>query len=230
MAQNSSFLTKSKDTLARFLLRRDGSHSTQRYVWNIEDVMSANLPASIQRTYLEHTLLRSVLSSTGEQWRYAFEVGCGFGRNIPILEEFANTVVGYERESHFRSIAQALHPKSVFLDYPLSPIDESTKFGFCLFFTVLQHMVDSDAQNFINVAKKLTEGGYILLVEDDNNLDFSCNSENKEEYQIYMVRKVETYQNWMSPFKLVNCWPRPFEATYTSPNSSGTFMLFRDER
>jgi len=214
-------------SIARRLKGRSVQSDAVRHVWHIHDVVDENLPATIQRTYIEHKMLRSILGELEQHWKCAADIGCGFGRNIPILQEFADKVVGFEREPQFRTIAQSLHPDAVIRNYPLSPLDDSTRFSFSMCFTFLQHLFEPDAQNILSAAKQFTEGGYMLLVEDTQGPVLSYDPLKRGD-RIYIPRPVETYQTWMMPFKLIKVWPRPIEATFSCPGWAGAFMLFVD--
>jgi len=198
-----------------------------RYVWEIGEVAHEELPAAIHRTYLEHRMIRSILGEIGQHWKYAADIGCGFGRNIAVLQEFADKVVGFEREPSFRSIAQSLHPDAIILDYPISPPNESTRFDFAMCFTFLQHLHEQDAKNILSAAKQYTKGRYILLVEDTQGPEVLYNPKERGD-RMYKPRSVETYESWMIPFKLIKVWPRPIEATFNNPDWAGAFMLFID--
>ena len=215
-------------SMIKRLVRKLGLSDPSRHVWDVGEVAHDELPAAIHRTYLEHRMIRSILGEIGQHWKYAADIGCGFGRNIAVLQEFADKVIGFEREPAFRSIAQSLHPDAVIRNYPISPPDESAFFDFAMCFTFLQHLRDSDAQNILSTAKKCTKGGYILLVEDTKGPEIPYNPK-KSGDRMYKPRPVEIYESWMSPFKLINVWPRPIEATFKNLDWAGAFMLYRDQ-
>ena len=79
--------------------------------WSFGHVVDADLPALAARTYREHADLRSHLRrlTDGRPLSAACELGCGYGRVIPVLAEFAVRAVGFERQSEFLA-ALRLHP------------------------------------------------------------------------------------------------------------------------
>jgi SAM-dependent methyltransferase len=196
-----------------------------RHLWHVNEVAKGDVPGVLHRTYLEHRLIREVLGQIGTRWRYAADVGCGYGRNLAVLEEFADQVVGFEREPAFRAIAQDLHPAARVLDYPLVGPADGALFGFSMCFTFLQHLADDAVRDILAAVKGLTAGGHVLLVEDTGG---PASPVKPGTDRMYRPRPVEAYARLMAPFKLEHVWPRPIEPTWTRTRKewAGAFMLF----
>ena len=71
-----TILQRVKQRVKRAAMRSVGRSG--RYIWQINEVVKAqSVPAAIQRTYLEHRLLREVLAGVGRRFEFAADVGCG---------------------------------------------------------------------------------------------------------------------------------------------------------
>jgi SAM-dependent methyltransferase len=139
--------------------------------WNFTHVVDADLPAFAARTYREHADLRSILHgiTDGRPVPAACELGCGYGRMIPVLGEFALRVVGFERQPEFLVAAQRLYPSFQFA--PITNVESlpvpDGAFDLALTFTVLQHLTDRMVIRAISELQRVVRpGGYILLCED----------------------------------------------------------------
>jgi len=83
----------------------------ERLVWTPSEVVDVDGPRAMLRAYLEQRDVRTLLA-TRHRGRVAAacDVGCGFGRLTSLLGEFADTVVGFEREPGLVATARALMP------------------------------------------------------------------------------------------------------------------------
>lgn len=222
-----SILQRVKRAATRAAMRSVGRYG--RYTWQINEVVKAqSLPAAMQRTYLEHRLLREVMAGVGRRFEFAADVGCGFGRNIPVLEEFARSVVGFEREPQFRALAQTLHPAALIRDYPVLNPDGGRPFDFSLTFTFVQHLSDDAARTILEALKQATKGGVVLLVEDVAGPTLPYDPKTRGD-RMYLPRPMATYEEWMAPWTMTRSWPRPVETTFSPPGWAGRFMLFSDQ-
>ena len=84
----------------------------ERVVWTPGKVVDVDGPRAMLRTYLEQRDVRELCASVGSALPLASacDIGCGFGRLTPVLTEFAERVVGFERETGLLSVAQSLQP------------------------------------------------------------------------------------------------------------------------
>ncbi len=199
-----------------------------RLVWSVSAVSDAEGPAANVRNYLEHNTLRATLSGIGgsKTGRRMCDVGCGYGRMTIVLQEFADTVVGFEREGSLLNIARPLAPT---IDYrqvdDLAAITADTPFDFAMTSTVLQHLTDNHAHSVCGVLRVLAPKGHVLLIEKTKDVATTDNTEDGCSF-ISKARSVETYAGFMAPFKLVDVRERILEPTYFN-SAPGQCMLFR---
>jgi hypothetical protein len=94
------------------LLRKIPRNQKARMVWTVDAVSDAHDHTATVRNYLEQKTIRQILSemTQGRRLGRACEVGCGYGRVIMVLKEFADYVKGFERERHLVEIAGSLQP------------------------------------------------------------------------------------------------------------------------
>lgn len=134
-------------------------------------------PMVLARTYWEHRELRNFMGSivsidlNSKIFKQAAEFGTGYARMTPVLTEFAENVIGFERDEELAAIAkESFKPFGVIhrveslekVPAPVKSID------LLLTYTVIQHMPDEEAQRVINEIKRvLTTNAYVFLVEDD---------------------------------------------------------------
>jgi len=201
-----------------------------RMVWTVAGVSDAVGPADNVRNYLERRQLRSILKdiSAVHPIGAACEVGCGYGRIIMILKEFADRVVGFEREPSLISIAQSLLPGIEICQ--CNSLDQISKMGkgqfdFVMTLTVLQHLTDDFCQKVIEEIKMISPNGYVLLTEKTEAIRTTENVTDGSQF-ISRARPVEFYKKWMAPFVLVKTLDRVLEQTYGNPKP-GTHMLFK---
>src|SRR2546426_127285 len=98
----ATYLARCLLTKAWRRLGRSIALSSRRFVWTATAVSDANvdIPTAAVRNYLEQKAIRTVLSelTLHQQVSRACEIGCGYGRVIMVLREFAEVVKGFERE------------------------------------------------------------------------------------------------------------------------------------
>ena len=197
--------------------------------WTPREVVDVDGPRAMLRAYLEQRDVREFCASVILTARIpaACDVGCGFGRLTPVLTEFAERVVGFEREQGLLTIAQSLQPSIEF-----RPIDTLTRlhaddnaFAFGLVFTVLQHVPEPEVQSVIDELRRVVApNGHLLLCEETDpaleagdranaHLGYTCG------------RPVTTYESWLAPWRLVATKPRTIEPDYPRADV-GTYMLF----
>ena len=181
------------------------------------------------RTYLEQRDVRELCASVGSSLPLASacDIGCGFGRLTPVLTEFAERVVGFERETGLLSIAKSLQPSIDFR--PIEslrclPADRAS-FNLGLVFTVLQHIPEPEVQSVIDELRRIVRpNGHLLLCEEtDTTLEAGDRTEANLGYTC--GRLVMTYEMWLAPWKLVATRRRSIEPGYPRPDV-GTYMLF----
>lgn len=198
-----------------------------RFVWTTTTVSDAYGPADNVRNYLERRTMRAILAELSRKrpLKRACEIGCGYGRVIMVLKEFAEYVKGFERERHLVDIAHSLLPEVEFecVD-SLTNIEDKTSYDLVMTSTVLQHLTDTDAREVCKVMKRLAPAGHILCVEKTENIATTANTEDGTRF-ISQARPVEIYADFMHPFRLVCVQNRVVEPTYFNTRP-GSCMLF----
>jgi SAM-dependent methyltransferase len=201
----------------------------ERLVWTPREVVDVDGPRAMLRAYLEQRDVRELASSANADAPIAAacDVGCGFGRLTPVLTEFADRVIGFEREPDLLRIACSLQPSIEFRaidSLSRLPADDAT-FTFGLVFTVLQHVPEPDVRDVIDELRRVVAPiGHLLLCEEtDGTLEAGDRSQAHQGYTC--GRPVTTYQEWLDPWKLVATRRRSIEPDYPRADV-GTYMLF----
>lgn len=202
-----------------------------RHVWTIPEVADTAGPSVNLRNYLEQRDLRRCLAAASElrPIRRACDVGCGYGRLTMVLTEFADEVVGCERETAFVEEARRLLPAVTFHQVAsLERLPEpSGSFDFAMTFTVVQHMRDSEAHAVLEEVKRVARGGFVLLTEEtDASLGDGATDAGSG---VTVGRLEDVYVEWMRPFERILRFPREIEPGYPRKDV-GTYMLFADPR
>jgi SAM-dependent methyltransferase len=210
---------------------RRGKGFTTRYVFGVENVAPQG-PMGNVIAYLDRGVIRDCLVDVTRETkvRRAVEVGCGYGRLIMALSEFADEVIGIEREPHLVATARSLLPDVDFRqqDSILSlPTLADASIDFAMTFTVLQHMVDDDVRTVLGEIKRVVRpGGFVLLCE---KVEPGNETERTDDRTLFLSkhRPVDVFASWMRPFALHSTRPRPAPPAWK--RNSGTAMLFHRE-
>ena len=193
----------------------------ERLVWTPHEVVDVDGPRAMLRAYLEQRDVRELCASLGSETPFAAacDVGCGFGRLTPVLTEFAERVVGFEREPGLLAIARSLQPS---LDF--RPIDslqrlpaDSASFNLGLVFTVLQHVPEPEVRAVIDELRRIVRpDGYLLLCEET---DAALEAGDRENAHLGYTcgRLPATYAAWLAPWKLVGTRRRSIRTRLPSP-------------
>lgn len=203
--------------------------SVDRVTWQQQHVVDVRDAAFAARTYREQRDVRACLTRVtgGRRLETACEVGAGFGRLTIVLTEFANRVVGFEREPHFVREAASLYPDIGFVQVSrLSSLPARTStMDLAMTFTVLQHLTDAVADaTAAEIIRILRPGGRLLICEETDPLhrDGAVDDPNG---MCTIGRPVTEFQRLFSPLELLETAPRRIEPTYPRPDV-GTYMLF----
>lgn len=199
-----------------------------RVTWTVRGVSDTDGPAANVRNYIERRTLRSLIerATGGKRLRRACEVGCGYGRLVMTLNEYADEAVGFEREPELVEIAKTLLPSVNFVRVEsLDKLPDPGPFDFAMTITVVQHLTDEHAQRVCAELKRLVPKGHVLLIEKTEAISVTENTTNEASF-ISRARTVETYAKYMAPYKLVHSQPRILEPTYHNPRP-GTCLLFQ---
>lgn len=199
-----------------------------RVTWTPRGVSEAEGPAANVCNYLERRTLRSLLTriSGGNRLNRACEVGCGYGRIVMTLKEFADEAVGFEREPQLVKIARALLPDvNIVQIESLDKLPDPGPFDFAMTCTVLQHLTDEHARRVCAELKRLVPNGHVLIIEKTEAISVTENTTDEASF-ISRARSVDTYADYMAPYRLVHTQPRVVEPTYHNPRP-GTCMLFQ---
>jgi len=199
--------------------------------WTVRDVVDVDFPAFALRSYLEQTGVRRFLerSSGGRRMRAAADVGCGYGRLLPVLAEFAGRVAGFERQPELAAEAARLHPAAeIHRVTSLANLPSPDgSFLFVLTFTVLQHLVDRVAAEVAAEIRRLrAPGGHILICEETDPAHVAGDVTDPSGI-CTIGRSVETYTRLFAPLRLLESAPRVIEPTYPR-GDVGTYLLFGD--
>ena len=201
----------------------------ERMTWTVQGVSDADGPTANVRNYIERRTIRSLLARAagGKKFKRACEVGCGYGRLVMTLKEFADEAVGFEREPQLVAIAKTLLPDLTFVNVAsLDKLPDDGPFDLAMTVTVLQHLTDDHARRVCAEIKRLVaSGGHALIIEKNEEIGTTENKTDEADF-ISRARSVETYASYMAPFKLVHTEPRVLEPTYFN-KSPGTCMLFQ---
>jgi SAM-dependent methyltransferase len=203
--------------------------AADRKTWTPADVVDVSGPAALLRNYREQHDVRHFLERAAARGAIgrACDVGCGFGRLIPVLAERAATVVGFEREPSLVATARALLPDAsiVQLDTLAALPEPDASFDFALTFTVLQHMPDASAERVIaEISRVVAPDGSILIVEEtDPGLEAGDPAHADLGYT--RGRAVEWYAERFRPLVLQETRRRRIEPGYPRADV-GTFMFF----
>jgi len=204
--------------------------SPHRAIWQQQHVVDVRDAAFATRTYLEQKDVRAFMTRvTGtRRLRVACEVGAGYGRMTVVLSEFADRVIGLEREPHFVREAARLLPTISFVHVESLtelPVQTAT-IDFILTFTVLQHLIDPVVQATAQeIARILRPGGHLLICEETDPL--LCDGAIDDPNGMCTIgRPVPVYQSFFASLALLATQPRRIEPTYPR-GDVGTYMLFR---
>ncbi len=196
-----------------------------RFVWTPFAVAEAEEPQLVARTFREHTVIRAMLQELPPLHRIC-EVGCGYGRMLWVLQEFAPVVVGFEREPHLVAYAEGEFTSAVRVERvsELRDVPLTQPYDLAMTFTVLQHLTDVDSRAVCARLRALAPTGYVLLVEKTDSSQATLEYDDGRRF-LNRQRSVATYEEYLDPFRLVATRPRPPEPPRLEPD--GTCMLFR---
>lgn len=202
----------------------------KRFVWEKHHVVDADNAAAAARTYREHKDVRDLLTRAlgGRQLTTACEVGAGYGRMTILLTEFADRVVGLEREPHLADEAARLYPDVGFERVEtLSALPlADNEVDLVLTFTVLQHQLDDAVvATASEILRVLRPDGALLLCEETDPEQQDIETEGGVGT---IGRPVAWYQDLFAPLRLIETRPRRIEPTYPRQHV-GTYMLFRGQ-
>ncbi len=197
--------------------------------WTFRDVVDVDFPAFALRTYLEQAGVRRFLAAAagGRRLPAAAEIGCGYGRLLPVLGEFADRVAGFERQPEFAAEAARLHPAAGISR--ISTLENlparDGAFDAVLTFTVLQHLVDPVAVRVATEIRRiLAPFGHVLICEETDPGHLSGDTSDPDG-MCTVGRSAGTYARLFAPLRLLASAPRVVEPTYPRPDV-GTFLLF----
>ena len=201
-----------------------------RLAWTATAVSDAVGPADNVRNYMDRQTIRSILAKVNSQYpiRTACEVGCGYGRVTMVLGEFAEKVVGFERESHLVEMARSLLPAMTIRRVDsLDTIRDLDRchFDFVMTCTVLQHLNDDFCASVLEEMKRLAPEGHVLIIEKTEDIGTTRNTQDGNSF-LSRARSPQTYGKWMEPYKLVSVSNRVVEPGYYNV-SPGKCMLFK---
>jgi SAM-dependent methyltransferase len=197
--------------------------------WEISDVVDVDGPAAVCRAYWEFRDLREVLAGVtrGRTLGRVYDVGCGYGRLLNLLGEFAGSVTGFEREpgliAHARRLVPGADVVQVEALSSLSAPDHSADLVLC--FTVLQHLTDSELNAAAREITRVLKPSASLIIVEETDETLEAGQADRAELGYTKGRSVADYSAAFAPRRLVHTQPRRIEPTYPRPNV-GTYMVF----
>jgi SAM-dependent methyltransferase len=199
-----------------------------RMVWTPAQVVDVDGPRAMLRAYLEQRDVRRLLASRHRGLvPAACDVGCGFGRLTSLLGEFAETVVGFEREPALVATARALLPgvdvRSIEHLGRLPAPDAAFDIG--LVFTVLQHVPEPGVRAVVAEILRVMKPHGTLLLCEETDVTLEAGDRDHGELGYTCGRAPEVYGQWLAPWRFVAAKPRVIEPDYPRPDV-GSYMLF----
>jgi SAM-dependent methyltransferase len=200
----------------------------ERLVWTPTEVVDVDGPRAMLRAYLEQRDVRTLLAARHRsRVGAACDVGCGFGRMTSLLGEFADVVVGFEREPALVATARQLLPRidirAIETLASLPAADRSFDIG--LVFTVLQHVPEPAVRDVVaEIVRVMKPDGTLLLCEE-TDVTLEAGDRSHGELGYTCGRAPEVYGAWLAPWRLVAAKPRVIEPGYPRPDV-GSYMLF----
>jgi SAM-dependent methyltransferase len=200
-----------------------------RLVWTPAEVVDVDGPRAMLRAYLEQRDVRELYASvsSGARCASACDVGCGYGRLTPVLSEFAEHVVGFERETGLLSIARPLQPSVEFrsIDTLRRLPAETGSFDLGLVFTVLQHVPEPEVLDVIDEVRRIVRPDGCLLLCEETDPALEAGDRSRADLGYTCGRPVASYEEWLAPWKLLTTRRRSIEPGYPRPDV-GTYLLF----
>jgi SAM-dependent methyltransferase len=200
----------------------------ERLVWTPSEVVDVDGPRAMLRAYLEQRDVRTLLATRhGGRVPAACDVGCGFGRLTSLLGEFADTVVGFEREPALVATARALLPAiDIRAIERLAQLPApAASFDIGLVFTVLQHVPEPGVLDVVAEILRIMKPDGTLLLCEETDVTLEAGDREHGELGYTCGRAPEVYGRWLSPWRLVAAKPRVIEPDYPRPDV-GSYMLF----
>lgn len=200
----------------------------ERLVWTPTEVVDVDGPRAMLRAYLEQRDVRTLLATRHRaRVAAACDVGCGFGRLTSLLGEFAETVVGFEREPGLVATARLLLPeidiRAIERLSSLPAPDASFDIG--LVFTVLQHVPEPAVRDVVAEILRVMKPDGTLLLCEETDVTLEAGDRAHGELGYTCGRAPEVYGRWLAPWRLVAARPRVIEPGYPRPDV-GTYLLF----
>jgi SAM-dependent methyltransferase len=205
----------------------------EKFHWTFDTVFDAStIPELIYRTYLETRDIRTYLSFISQNHTISktADIGCGFGRLLPVLSEFSDQVVGFERESNLILMANRLYPQFTLrqiIDLSVIP-NESNDFDLIVLFTVLQHLTDHKVKELSKEISRVSKPhGFLFICEQTDSSDVMGNLQ--DEAQILQHgRTIQEYEHIFKDFTLIKSSKRINEPSYRRAEI-GSYMLFKKQ-
>ena len=202
---------------------------SERKPWTPTEVVDVSGPPALLRNYLEQRDVRRYLerAASAHPLRCAVDVGAGFGRLAPVLAEYAERVIGFEREGSLLATARRLLPSIEFIEVAtltaLPASDAST--DFVLSFTVLQHMPDEEAEAVMREIVRLARPRAHVLLCEETDSSLEAGDSARADLGYTRGRSVQWYSRRLESFTLQTTSPRAIEPGYPRPDV-GTYMFF----
>ncbi len=208
----------------------NGIPSGTRHRWTADEVVNVGGPEFILRTYVEQSDVRRYLAQVSAEtpMTTVCDIGAGYGRMCPVLKEFAEHVVAFEREPELLARGAFLQPTVEFRQ--IESLEQlparDGEFDFAFTFTVLQHLTHDSARTTVaEIRRVVRPGGYVLLCEESDDA-FTEGDPSDDRTYFTFGRGTEQYKEWMAPFRLIAKSPRFVERGFERSNV-GDYLLFR---
>lgn len=199
--------------------------------WAAEGLHDAKGPDLAVRSVYEARLLQRALRLANPQrGKLGIELGAGYGRLTPVLADYCDKVIGFEREPALVQAANAKHRDCTFTqievlwDLPL----ETSSVDIAMTFTVLQHMSNDDADRVLGELDRVVGSkGIVVLTED--YADIADDESKFDKKHLFTVRRPVTYyHSRLRNFQLLGDFDRILErGTWAGDHVVGKAMAFQ---
>lgn len=168
-------------------------------------------PQAFAVTAREHRSLRKALSAHFTHGALAIEFGCGWARNLPVLQEYCENVLGFERDEEFAQIANCIGYKVTQIEtlYQVPAADHSA--DLILTYACLQHIPAPECQKVCAEIKRVAK-----------NLIVFCEITGKDTCKEVFSHTPDMYSEWLG-MQPIAVYTRPPQRNF----DTGREMIWR---
>lgn len=178
------------------------------------------------RNFYEIRQLKQIIEEKCIEADKVLEIGCGYGRLTPWLQEFteAEQAVGIDHDREGIEKAKAQYPDNSF-EWKVIGAEEISEeleeeFDIILSWTVMQHLSEELMQKAAEGIKKvLSENGYLIIAEESK----------KYGAEHMWGRSLEEYSKLFENLELISSKGRELEPSYGNFSEGGSVMVFKNK-